>query len=66
MTTLWAGSRAISNAGDVGGGNFSAYWANGVYATATASLPASLSLPDLNQTGQQPYRQPFFRLVGTF
>ena len=46
--------------------NFTDYFGEGIYSASTAGIPASAQITDINQTGANVGRQPFFRLVGTF
>jgi hypothetical protein len=59
------GASSVSIAGVVGGGNFSQYWGDGVFASGTGVFPSSIHLSALTQTGAQAAGQPNFRLIGT-
>lgn len=59
------GNSNVSNAGVVGGGNFSQYWGDGIFSAGTSAFPASIHLSAINQTGGQDVGQPNFRLIGT-
>jgi len=62
--TLYGNSN-VSNAGVIGGGNFSQYWGDGLFNAGTGAFPASIHLSAVNQTGAQVMGQPQFRLIGT-
>lgn len=50
-----------------GGGNFSAYFADGVFSTGTGALPASIHLSDILQTySTGAFNLPYMQLAGTF
>jgi hypothetical protein len=59
------GRAPVSLNADIGGGNFSAYFADAVFGSGSAAFPASPQLSDLIQTGASAQRQPFLRLVGS-
>jgi hypothetical protein len=48
-----------------GGGNFSQYWADGIFSGGTAAFPASIHLSALLQTGSTALALPHFRLIGS-
>ena len=54
-----------SVAGAIGGGNFSQYFADGIFSAGTAAFPASIHLSAIEQTGASVENQAHFRLVGT-
>jgi len=59
------GNSAVSIAGAVGGGNYSQYFADGIFASGTGAFPTSIHMSAINQTGSSPLGQPQFRLIGT-
>lgn len=46
-------------------GNYSNYFADGVFSTGTGAFPASIHLSAIEQTGAHALGQPHFRLIGT-
>jgi hypothetical protein len=60
------GNSAVSIVGPPGGtGNYSQYFADGLFASGTGAFPTSIHLSAIVQTGSQVLGQPQFRLVGT-
>jgi len=59
------GLSSLSIVGAIGGGNYSKYFADGVFASGTGAFPASIHLSAIVQTGASALGQPHFRLVGT-
>lgn len=64
-TVTMFGLSSLSIAGAIGGGNYSAYFADGVFSTGTGAFPSSIHMSAINQTGASPLGQPHFRLIGT-
>lgn len=64
------GSQQISRISVSGGGDMTAYFANGFFSVGTAALPASVQLSDINQTilsaGATGSGQIYLQLAGTF
>lgn len=61
---LFGGSSLSLNAAP-GGGNYSAYFADGIFSTGTNAFPASIHLSAVVQTGSQAQGQPYIRLIGS-
>ena len=59
------GNSQLSMAGAIGGGNYSNYFADGVFASGTGAFPTSIHLSAIVQSGVSALGLPHFRLIGS-